>query len=117
MTTTYKVAELEGALLDAAVAMADGRAFDMRDHGHGSVCFASGMQDPFTGDVGPFSPSTKDADGGPIIDREKIATEPVGSTWCAAIALCSVGDVYGPTRLISAMRLYVASKFGDTIDL
>lgn len=62
-----------------------------------------------------YSPSTDWAQGGPIIEREKIelrysntgvyASYYVGGTW------------FGSTPLIAAMRCYVASKLGDTIDI
>ena len=69
--------------------------------------------------------STNWAQGGPIIEREKIAVRfepechwlfaPPEATWLANYN--GVGEWYGPTPLIAAMRCYVASKLGDTIDV
>ena len=71
-----------------------------------------------------FSPSTDWSQGGPIIERERIATGFDGyddidialPIWSA----CKYVDgfeSYGPTPLIAAMRCYVASKLGDTINI
>lgn len=68
-----------------------------------------------------WCPSNDWAQGGPIIEREKIGiiTDPNdANVW--------IGSVYepdwrfnrtGPTPLIAAMRCYVASKLGDDIDI
>ena len=110
----YKVSELEGALLDAAVAKAEG-VFDGLVH---SV--AKGRR--YSSDW---------ADGGPIIDRELIGFLPSGGRrdgLCVAFVYrpsqhdLSLEDAienrqYGPTLLIAAMRAYVASRFGNEIDL
>lgn len=84
-----------------------------------------------------YSPSTDWESGGPIIEREHIyirptiteggyrtahsfdAVEakielPAGSTTYDPHA---VVFEYGPTPLIAAMRAYVASKLGDTVDV
>lgn len=103
----HKVAELEGALLDAAVAMAEGLDADLVRGG--------------------YAPSRRWHDGGPIIERERItvlaqvvvhsgvALNRVDETWEA-----ERGDgsrMPGQTPLIAAMRAYVASKFGDEVEL
>jgi Protein of unknown function (DUF2591) len=64
------------------------------------------------------SPSTDWSQGGPIIEREGIGFRGCGKNWCAF----NWGDAesgwqYGPTPLIAAMRCYVASKFGDEVDV
>jgi hypothetical protein len=79
--------------------------------------------------------STDWAQGGPIIEREKIgvwwATHYVdedgveyGNHWYAEVGCtdenadsryCGVAD--GPTPLIAAMRCYVASKLGDEVEV
>jgi hypothetical protein len=122
-----KVSELTGAALDWAVAkciyepddvvICDGRVFAYDDATNG------------------FNPSTNWAQGGPIIEREKIgvwwATHYVdedgveyGNHWYAEVGCtdenadsryCGVAD--GPTPLIAAMRCYVAMKMGDEIEL
>lgn len=62
-----------------------------------------------------YSPSTDWADGGPIIERERIRLDPRG-VWVAGHD--SSNDEYtGPTPLIAAMRCFVASKLGDEVDV
>ena len=96
-----KTAELTGAALDWAVAKCEGR-----------------KNNDFGWWWDNYKPSTDWAQGGPIIDREKIHlqihkmfTTAVISTeaWC--------GSVRGPTPLIAAMRCYVASKLGDEVEI
>jgi len=76
-----------------------------------------------------YSPSTNWAQGGPIIEREGIAIDVVRAgwtidSWVAALVHedeefdgVARAEEYGPTPLIAAMRCYVASKMGDTIDI
>jgi len=56
--------------------------------------------------------------GGPIIEREKIATRENGDSddWYACKRFDTHGK-FGPTPLIAAMRCYVASKLGDDVDV
>jgi len=55
---------------------------------------------------------------GPIIEREKIAIEPGADAfdqpWYATINRSYGG---GPTPLIAAMRCFVTSKLGDTVEI
>lgn len=123
----HKTAELEGALLDAAVALAEGHAelhFDARFGEWRS-------RDPETLELSPFASwSTSWAHGGPLIEREKITVAVVGRQsdwWFAELeggGLDSGVEVgygefqqEGPTPLIAAMRSYVASKFGEEVEL
>lgn len=62
-----------------------------------------------------YSPSTDWAQGGPIIEREKIECEHDGFQWWARIRADE--DFSGPTPLIAAMRCYVASKLGNEVDV
>lgn len=81
-----------------------------------------------------FDPSTNWARGGPIIEREDIAFrkyhKPESTNHGTYYArVCRESDVQvhwrkttgfqhtGPTALIAAMRCYVASKLGDTVDV
>lgn len=63
-----------------------------------------------------FHPSTDWAQGGPIIEREKIAIDWDYDCWNASIdghpAYYSAS-----TPLIAAMRCYVASKLGDEVEI
>jgi hypothetical protein len=58
------------------------------------------------------------AQGGPIIEREKIELyfAEVAGQWAALIP-GKQRRLLGPTPLIAAMRCYVASKLGDEIDI
>jgi hypothetical protein len=58
--------------------------------------------------------------GGPIIEREKIATQPLRGNWFAGVGSGpnrSSWSAHGPTPLIAAMRCYVASKLGDEVEV
>jgi hypothetical protein len=64
------------------------------------------------------------AQGGPIIEREKISTEEIQGAWKAELEHLTADDAnyryglgYGPTPLIAAMRCYVASKLGDEVEI
>lgn len=71
------------------------------------------------------SPSTDWAQGGPIVDREDITwsmgMEPEHqdvTRWCAfSYRAGSSKAQFGPTKLIAAMRCYVASKLGDEVEI
>jgi hypothetical protein len=59
--------------------------------------------------------STNWAQGGPIIERERISITHQVGRWAAQ----TDDDLfaYGPTPLIAAMRCYVASKLGDEVEI
>jgi hypothetical protein len=69
--------------------------------------------------------STDRAQGGPIIEREGIATSPSAAgldSWVADLPLkpTSFADktrCSGPTPLIAAMRCYVRSRLGDKVEI
>lgn len=65
--------------------------------------------------------STNWAQGGPIIDREKIGLREPHETpdvWYARITTdVTVFMKSGPTPLIAAMRCFVSSKLGDGIEI
>ena len=129
--TTYKVSELQGALLDAAVALVEGYEVQPGNEHWVRRADTGVRMTPW------FSRDWKQ--GGPIIERERIAI--VASTgydtdgpleWCASVGAFShyideplpfrsyrhdppVGS--GATPLIAAMRAHVASKFGDTVEM
>lgn len=130
----YKVRDLEGALLDAAVAKADGIPIERR---FGAIVTASWDELHL---AEPLRYSSDWAHGGPIIERERIAVAELDAgVWCGvhpssecARRWCSLGsqagagymdftsedcDTKGPTPLVAAMRARVASKFGDEVEL
>lgn len=108
-----KINELTGAALDWAVAKCDG---------HDMEYFQV---------VDAYLPSTDWAQGGPIIEREKVCVEYMAGAgdggldvWVAEVlhedrkyggVMSSAGQ--GPTPLIAAMRCYVASKLGDEVEI
>ena len=66
-----------------------------------------------------FSPTTNWAQGGPIMDREHIGVDFQGwGEWVAWDDKTIPAPRYiGPTPLVAAMRCYVASKIGDTVEI
>ena len=91
-----KTSELTGAALDWTVAKAERRTID----------YFRGI----------YKPSTDWAQGGPIIERERIELRDYGGDqWAAYDHLHPIQT--GPTPLIAAMRCYVASKIGGEIEL
>jgi hypothetical protein len=73
-----------------------------------------------------YSPSTCWSSGGPLIEREHIEIITAWDHGWEAGINCLTGDGMsagfgglgqrGETPLIAAMRAYVASKFGDTVE-
>ena len=94
-----KTSELQGAALDWAVWSALGLPATYLDHNGHAANF-----------------STQWAQGGPIIERERInISDDGGDGWEADDSIGHWG--YGPTALVAAMRCYVASKLGDEIEI
>jgi hypothetical protein len=116
-----KTNELSGVALDWAVAKCEGEDVQYIDDGI-TQCLLRASS-------GRYSPSTDWAQGGAIIEREKIGmwfcdevvdaeTDEVvrGAAWYAETFEGEHG-VTGQTALIAAMRCYVASKLGDDVNL
>ena len=98
-----KTSELTGAALDWAVAKCEG---------------VDGLFEAY--EVGRHHYSTYWAQGGPIIEREKISvgyqpSAPYESQWYTTNRQGAFGISDAP--LIAAMRCYVASKMGDDVDV
>lgn len=120
-----KTSELTGAALDWAVAKCEGYECQFDDESTGPWLVP---QDGYLHCEKPLScykPSTAWAQGGPIIERERIfivAPYKSATSWKAykmeddqpGLA-CWLED--GPTPLIAAMRCYVASKLGDEVEI
>ena len=94
-----KVNQLEGAALDWAVAQCE--YVDVR-YGFDDNCPEY---------------STDWAQGGPIIQEEMIEIFRRDEKWFAYSVNSKPEDFYGPTPLIAAMRCYVASHFGEEIEV
>lgn len=112
----HKTDDLTGPLLDQAVALAFGLAPTIRN----GMCHVPwdtiprGLMD----DTSPslFAPSSNWAQGGPIIERERIELLAGPDAGWNAVAPVFV-DGIGPTPLIAAMRAFVKSKLGDRVEL
>lgn len=124
-----KVAELDGADLDYWVARAEGlpleqvedyvqfwnwRILHTDDH--------RGFR--YIGKSGDYAPHKNWAQGGPIIEREKINAQWFYKrhehdhryeTW-SAWSMDGTTEIEGPTLLIAAMRVFVASRFGAEVE-
>jgi hypothetical protein len=116
-----KVSEAKGQVLDCLVAKAIGKTIYRSKTGrwmtanYGEFKYRHGT--PW------FEPAISWAQGGPIIEREEIALEPMthdkfGDGWLAtrveSLAVCME---FGPTMLIAAMRCYVVSQLGDEVEV
>ena len=117
-----KTSELTGAALDWAVAESEGNVRLQYDSREGLIiCNILGWI--------PYRPSVAWAQGGQIIDREKLCVgyqhqcdpeyvpllDPATICWARTTAGGYLK--YGPTLLTAAMRCYVASKLGDEVDV
>ena len=111
-----KTGDLTGAALDWVVAKCEGKNSI-------AACYYGDDDMPLWLDEAPnptWEPSTNWAQGGPIIERERIDLDICGNDWRAVSEMTLQSDTpryYGPTPLIAAMRCYVASKLGDEIDV
>jgi hypothetical protein len=102
-----KTSELTGAALDWAVAKCEGE----------NVTPLPGLSVQSSASWAMYS--TNWSQGGPIIEREELCIDKVArENWCACVRSVKNSPwLYGPTPLIAAMRCYVASKLGDTVDI
>ena len=119
--TQSPVADLIGNDLNIAVAMADGHAVRRSTLEH-----APGIHEQWPGGNWEWirQPSTAWEHGGPIIEREGIELTPSAEGTWYALWIADRDSDTSPTSsaerftpLVAAMRAYVASKFGETIDL
>ena len=107
-----KTSELAGFALDWAVAKCEGYEI-VRMRGN-EITFLDRTEDGALSEK-HINYSTNWAQGGPIIEREKIELEYGGFEWWARIKADE--DFEGTTPLVAAMRCYVASKLGDDVEL
>ena len=115
-TETISTSKLDGAALDWAVAQCEG------------ICLDSQRQIYTTYSCSGYEPSKNWAQAGPIMEREGIESSP-RYTDCGAIigwTAMMYNDVHqalplitqhGDTLPVAAMRVYVQSKFGSTMDV
>jgi hypothetical protein len=113
-----KTSELTGTALNWAVAKAEGMHVTMTRGGW--FVFDSDAYREFCNDydddkLQSFRPSTNWAQGGAIIERERVCLLDQGGDYWQA--LCGWTETFGDTPLIAAMRCYVASKLGDEVEV
>ncbi|WP_314439464.1 phage protein NinX family protein [Massilia timonae] len=123
-----RTAELTGELLDYWVARANGWTFGPQHKAlECDVWRDADGQIVGTIPASAYRPSTDWALGGPIIERERLIIAAGNNYWAAIdtnpangliYEICEVGrhGCTGPTPLVAAMRVYVASKFGDVVE-
>ena len=100
-----KTSELSGAALDWAVANCEGLvSIDTKN-----------LFEPWYL-LETYTPSTDWAQGGPIIERERIDILFQEKDRWLAVGF-GMNEAQGQTPLIAAMRCYVASKLGDEVEL
>lgn len=94
-----KISELDSEMLDKWVAHALGLELEFLDR--------------------PFRPSTLWEHGGPIIEAARISLlSPEVSPcddWQAGMGHPDLGQGWGPTALVAAMRCFLAWKYGDEL--
>jgi len=106
-----KTSELTGAALDWAVAKCE-RHNVFTKHAPMQVMYTpQGKRSWYV-----YTPSTNWAQGGPIIERERMEFDFDEDTQMF-FAYDGVYAGVGPTHLIAAMRCYVASKLGDEVEI
>lgn len=113
-----KTNELTGHALDWAVAKCEGATEEWRSGApflwRGVACIRIDGHDV------NYRPSTDWAQGGAIVERERISIEYKTDTgWWVATRIegSSVSEEYGRTPLVAAMRCYVASKLGNAVEI
>ncbi|MGV2866374.1 phage protein NinX family protein [Achromobacter sp. AGC39] len=123
--TTIATKDLEGTALDWAVAKASHgmRTQQIKANGPVHIVRMSGACDPL-----PYAPSTDWSQAGPIIERENISTRAPKTFWprwsaCIYVAgprgmgMNGTHQMDGATPLVAAMRCYVASRLGETVEI
>lgn len=111
-----KTSDLVGPALDWAVAKCEGVNAE-------AFCLyyePTEVSDYDSHNYPEFHYSTIWAQGGPIIERERISIikqDPPADNWWAFNEQQRPGDAFGPTLLVAAMRCYVASKLGDNVNI
>lgn len=107
-----KVAELEGAVLDYWVGCAEGlKLLRIGQDGASYVTVSLDVEMRAR-----YSPSTNWAQGGPLIERERISIKQDAGGGCYAYFDHRNETAAGDTLLIAAMRAYVKSKFGEKVE-
>jgi hypothetical protein len=118
-----RVSELQGAELDWAVAKCEGVSVEVSNGGwwvFDSHAFPKFSDDYNESKWQAFHPSIHWAQGGPIIERERIDVMWCGDRWCVYTMTPDKElqlQTEGATPLLAAMRGYVASKLGFEVEI
>lgn len=114
---TIKTAEAEGPVLDWLAAKCE----DFRDDFAIIRVWNNRVTKIIPGDYETsevyicYSPSANWAQGGPIVEREKITVSDSLDFWAAGYN--GTLRYFGPTPLIAAMRCFVMSKLGEVVEV
>ena len=100
-----KTSELTGRALDWAVAKCEG----------GTIRTENGVFLNQGDGYDYFTPSTYWAQGGPIIEREKLTLSDCGGGWAAG--LCGTLNSFGPTALVAVCRCFIVSRLGGEVEV
>ena len=109
-----KTSEASGSQLDWLVAKCEGWELADSDKGTKNLYYKWPDGSLHVRDL--WHPSTDWAQGGPIIERERI-TVWNNEVWWHAAYNDGTDDIYGQTPLIAAMRCLVASRLGDEVEI
>ncbi|RMV44463.1 DUF2591 domain-containing protein [Pseudomonas syringae group genomosp. 3] len=120
-----KTADLVGAALDWAVAIAENLTAIVSPPQYGNPHLVCVMGDYFSRGSRRYSPSTDWSQCGPLIHREAIELTPAdkydefGNQWLAHMvgSGCDLISQEGDTPLIAACRAIVASVLGETVSV
>ena len=115
---TIKVAEATQLQLNWLVAKVEGKDGVLHDDGITRCIVIAAPSGVYKG---TYSPSIKWAQGGPIKTRERISTQIKHDGWWVA-CIYNVNDdptymQLGSSELVAAMRCYVTSKLGNTVEV
>jgi hypothetical protein len=128
---TIKTSDLSGKALDYAVAQCVGKKKGYAHHllAYEELDLVSGVAHSL---IQRYSPSTNWAQGGPIIERELLEVSPHFKSasmekpqgvwvWKAyVLGPLNIDDSFeqeGESYLVAAMRCFVASKLGDSVEI
>lgn len=113
----YKVDELDGPLLDLAVANAEGiKAVIYLVPNAIAPFYECAVLNGCGRLQYQFMPSRDWTQGGPIVEREMLGIMPVSDAWWRAGGVDGANGL-GPSPLVAAMRCHVKSKLGDEVEL
>jgi len=115
---TIKVSEATPIQLDWLVAKSEGKNGVLHDDGITRCIVIAAPSGVYKG---TYKPSINWSQGGPIIERESISLVSPSATltmyWTADIGTDRKFTQWDHDPLIAAMRAFVASKLGDTVEV